>query len=69
MTEVVAGTRSVLNLRSPQVQMVAGGRYHLNLRQQKGRPVGAADLCDLASRFEIIIGMSNRLNLLFRAAA
>jgi hypothetical protein len=66
---VVAGTGNDQNLRSPQVEAVAGGRNHLNLRQQKGRPVVAADLCDLASLFEIIAGMSNRLNLLFRAAA
>jgi hypothetical protein len=56
-------------LRSPQVEVDAGGRNHLNLRQQISRPVRAADLCDLASRFEIIIGTSNRLNVLFRAAA
>jgi hypothetical protein len=65
---MVAGTRSVLNLRSSQVEVSAGGRNHLNLRLQKGQPVGEADLRDLASKFEIIARASN-LNLLFQVLA
>jgi hypothetical protein len=66
---VVAGTRSVLNLRDPQVEGGAGGRNHLNLRPQKGRPFGADGLRDLVSKFEIIAQASNRLNLLFQVPA
>jgi hypothetical protein len=65
---LVAGTRSVLNLRDPQVEGGAGGRNHLNLRQQNGRLAVVEDLRDLASQFEIIARASNRLHLLFRAA-
>ena len=43
----VAGTRADQNLRSPQVEVVAGG-LRLDLRQQKGRPLEAADLCDFS---------------------
>lgn len=49
--------------------LVAGGRNHQNLRTQKSRPVGAADLRDLASQFEMVAGARNHLKLLFRAAA
>jgi hypothetical protein len=39
-----------------QVEMVAGTGSNLNLPKQKGRPVGAADLRDLASQFEMVAG-------------
>jgi site-specific DNA recombinase len=55
--EMVAGTGSVQNLRDPQVEVVAGGRNHQNLRTQKSRPVGAADLRDLVSQFEMVAGV------------
>jgi hypothetical protein len=56
-------------LRDPQVEDGAGGRNHLNLRLQKGLPIGRAHLRDLVSKFEIIAWASNRLNLLFQAPA
>lgn len=42
-----------------QVEMVAGTGSNLNLPKQKGRPVGAADLRDLASQFEMVAGARN----------
>jgi hypothetical protein len=39
-----------------QVELVAGTGSNLNLRTQKGRPVGATDLRDLASQFEMVAG-------------
>jgi hypothetical protein len=44
------------NLRSSQIEVVVGGRNHLNLRQLMDRPGGAADPRDLASRFEKLQG-------------
>jgi hypothetical protein len=49
--------------------MGVGGRNHLNLPQKKYRSVGEANVRDLVSQFETVAGMSDRLNLLFRAAA
>lgn len=66
---MVAGTGSDQNLGPSQVEVVAGGRNHQNLRTQKNRPVGAADLRDLASQLEMVAGARNHLKLLFRAAA
>jgi hypothetical protein len=66
---LVAGTGVGQNLHPSQVEMVAGGRNHQNLRTQKSRPVGAADLRDLVSQFEMVAGARNHLKLLFRAAA
>lgn len=66
---VVAGTGSVQNLRDPQVEVVAGGRNHQNLRTQKSRPIGAADVRDLVSQVEMVAGARNHLNLLFGSAA
>lgn len=67
--EVVAGTGSDQKLGSSQVEVVAGGRNHQNLRTQKSRPVGAADLRDVISQFEMVAGACTHLNLLFRTAA
>ena len=39
-----------------QVEMVAGTCSDQNLRTQKSRPVGAADLRDLVSQFEMVAG-------------
>jgi hypothetical protein len=66
--KLVAGTRTDQNLRGSQVEVIAGGRNHLNFRRQKERYVGGADLRYLVSQFEIVAGTSNRLDLLFRAA-
>jgi hypothetical protein len=66
---VVAGTRSVLNLRDPQAEGGARGRSQLNLRRQKRWPVGETDLRDLASKFAIIAQAGNRFDLLFQAPA
>jgi site-specific DNA recombinase len=41
--EMVAGTSVGQNLPGSQVEVVAGGRNHQDLRTQKSRPVGAAD--------------------------
>jgi hypothetical protein len=65
----VAWTRTHQNLRPSQVEMGVERLNHLSLRQQKRLPVGAADLRGLASQFEIIAGISNHSNLLFRTAA
>ncbi len=54
--EMVAGTGSDQNLGPSQVEVVAGGRNHQNLRTQKSRPVGAADVRDLVSQFEMVAG-------------
>jgi site-specific DNA recombinase len=55
--EMVAGTGVGQNLHPSQVEVVAEGRNHQNLRTQKSRPVGAADLRDLASQFEMVAGV------------
>src|SRR3546814_2660769 len=39
----------------------SGTGSNLNLRTQKGRPVGTADLRDLASQFEMVAGAGNHL--------
>ncbi|PIO99673.1 recombinase family protein [Pleomorphomonas carboxyditropha] len=39
-----------------QVEMVAGRRTHQNLRMQKSRPVGAADLRNFISQVEMVAG-------------
>ncbi|WP_456763990.1 hypothetical protein [Bradyrhizobium sp. USDA 4463] len=44
---------------SSQGKMVAGAGFDHNLRQQKGRPVGAADLCELASQVKLVAGRRN----------
>ncbi|MBO0128008.1 MULTISPECIES: recombinase family protein [Agrobacterium] len=54
--EMVAGTGIGQNLAGCQASMVAGGRNHQNLRTQKSRPVGAADVRELASQFEMVAG-------------
>nr|WP_234892282.1 zinc ribbon domain-containing protein [Agrobacterium vitis] len=54
--EMVAGTGIGQNLAGSQAKMVAGGRNHQNLRTQKSRPVGAADMRDLVSQFEMVAG-------------
>jgi hypothetical protein len=43
--------------------LVAGGRNHQNLRTQKSRPVGAADMRDKGSQLEMVAGARNHLNL------
>lgn len=65
---LVAGTGSDQNLGPSQVEVVAGGRNHQDLRTQKSRLVGAADVRDLASQFEMVAGAGNHLKLLFQAA-
>jgi hypothetical protein len=69
LVSVVAGTRADHNLRSSQIEVVAGGRSHLNLQMQKGRPFWAANLCDITPQFEIIARAHSHLKLLFRATA
>jgi hypothetical protein len=49
--------------------LVAGAGNHQNLRIQKSRPVGAAELRELVSQFKMVAGAGNHLNLLFWAAA
>jgi hypothetical protein len=69
ITKVVAGTRSVLNLRDPQVEGRAGGRNHLDLHHNEGRSVGAADPHLLAPQLLIVAQASNFFRLLFQAVA
>ncbi len=54
--EMVAGTGSIQSLGPSQVEVVAGGRNHQDLRTQKSRPVGAADLRDVISQVEMVAG-------------
>ncbi|ASV84823.1 recombinase zinc beta ribbon domain protein [Ochrobactrum quorumnocens] len=54
--DLVAGTSSDLNLRRSLVEVVAGGRNHQNLRTQKSRPDGAADVGDHGSQLEMVAG-------------
>jgi site-specific DNA recombinase len=54
--ETVAGTGVGQNLHDRQVEVGAGGRNHQDLRTQKSRPVGAADVRDLISQFEMVAG-------------
>ncbi|MEL4072163.1 hypothetical protein WKW50_18645 [Ochrobactrum sp. GPK 3] len=54
--EMVAGTGIGQNLAGSQAEMVARGRNYQNLRTQKSRPIGAADVRDLVSQFEMVAG-------------
>lgn len=49
----------------PICRFKSGGRSNLNLQTKDGRPVGAADLRDLASQVEMVAGARNQLYLLF----
>ena len=40
-----------------QVEMVAGGRNQQNLRNKKGRPIGAAQLREMISQVEMVAGV------------
>src|SRR5690606_34339826 len=51
---------------SSQVKMVAGGRAHHNLPPD-GRPMGPADVGEVAKQAKVVAGARNRLNLLFDA--
>jgi hypothetical protein len=42
-----------------QFELVAGTGSNQNLRTQKSRPIGAADVRDLASQFEMVAGARN----------
>ncbi len=54
--EMVAGTVIGQNLGASQTDVVAGGRNRQDLRTQKSRPVGAADVRDLVLQFELVAG-------------
>ena len=65
---LVAGAGSVHNLRTEQVKMVAGGRAHHNLPPD-GRPMGPADVGEVAKQVKVVAGTGTHLDLLFRSAA